>query len=186
MGKSVIYWRLGLNFQEGLIFESRRVYPSLGQLAVLWRVPAKVWGSVNDTAVGQLHSKTSVSAILFGVHKPGSRFSGPKGTETSMTNTATTHRTQTSDCVTRRNTETNTPPNLEVLSIKGQRAADQRVEYDPQAPDIHFRSIVLFALEELWSRVGRGAAESVQLVPQRELVTEAKICYLDVHICVQQ
>lgn len=75
---------------------------------------------------------------------------------------------------------------LEVLSIEGQRAADQRVEDHSQAPDVHLGPVVLLALEELWSCIGRGAAESVQLVPQSEFITEAKVCYLDVHVRVQQ
>lgn len=70
-GKSVIYWRSGLNSQEGLILESRRAYPSLRQLAALCRAPAKVWGSVSDVAEGQLHSQTGVSALLLGVQRRG-------------------------------------------------------------------------------------------------------------------
>lgn len=77
-------------------------------------------------------------------------------------------------------------PDLEVLSIEGQRAADQCVEDHPQAPDVHLRPVVLLALEELWGSVGRGAAECVQLVPQSELITEAKVSYFDVHVCIQQ
>ena len=104
-----------------------------------------------------------------------------------MTNTTNTHRIQTSAYVTDTHTHTHSPlPDLEVLSIEGQRAADQRVEDHPQAPDVHLGPIVLLALEELRGGVGRGAAERVQLVPQSELITEAKVCYLDVHVCVQQ
>lgn len=75
---------------------------------------------------------------------------------------------------------------LQVLSIKGQRATDQRVEDHPQAPHVHLGPIVLFALEEFGGCVGRGAAERVQLVPQCELITEAKVGYFDVHVCIQQ
>lgn len=78
------------------------------------------------------------------------------------------------------------PTDLQVLSIKGQRAADQRVEDHPQAPHVHLGPVVLLALEELGGCVGRGAAERVQLVPQRELITEAEVGYFDVHVCVQQ
>lgn len=78
------------------------------------------------------------------------------------------------------------PSDLEVLSIEGQRAADQCVEDHSEAPDIHLRSVVLLALEELWSCVGRGATERVQLVPQSKFITEAKVGYFDVHVCVQQ
>lgn len=77
-------------------------------------------------------------------------------------------------------------PDLEVLPIKGQRAADQCVENDPQAPDVHLRPIILLALEELGGCVGRGAAERVQLVPQSKFITEAKVRYLDVHVRIQQ
>lgn len=77
-------------------------------------------------------------------------------------------------------------PHLEVLSIEGQRAADQRVEDDPQTPDVHLGPVVFFALKELGGSIRRGAAERVQLVSQSELVAEAKIGYFDVHVCVQQ
>lgn len=77
-------------------------------------------------------------------------------------------------------------PRLEVLSIEGQRAADQRVEDDAQAPDVHLGPVVLLALEELGGGVWWGATERVQLVPQSKLVAEAKVCYFDVHVCVQQ
>ena len=107
-----------------------------------------------------------------------------------MTNTATAHRIQTSTYVTLTHTHTQhtrSPfPDLEVLSIEGQRSADQCVEDDPQAPDVHLWPVILLALEELRGSVGRGAAECVQLVPQSKLITEAKVRYLDVHVCVQQ
>lgn len=114
----------------------------------------------------------------------------PRGTETSMTNTTATHRIQISAYVmltiTHKNTLSFLFPNLEVLSIKGQRAADQCVEDHSQAPYVHLRPVVLLALEELRGCVWRGATESVQLVPQSKLIAEAKVCYLDVHVCVQQ
>lgn len=77
-------------------------------------------------------------------------------------------------------------PHLEVLSIEGQRATDQRVEDDPQTPDIHLGPVVFFALEELGGSVRWRATERVQLVPQSELIAEAKIGYFDVHVCIQQ
>lgn len=77
-------------------------------------------------------------------------------------------------------------PRLEVLSVEGQRAADQRVEDDAQTPDVHLGPVVFLALEELRGGVRRGAAERVQLVPQGELVAEAEVGYFDVHVCVQQ
>ena len=75
---------------------------------------------------------------------------------------------------------------LEVLSIEGQRAADQRVQNDPQTPDVHLRPVVLLPLEKLRRCVRRRTAERVQLVAHGELITEAKICNLDVHVCVEQ
>jgi len=75
---------------------------------------------------------------------------------------------------------------LEVLPVEGQRAADQRVQDDPQAPDVHLRPVVLLALEELGRGVGRRAAERVQLAAQRELVAEAEVGDLDVHVGVQE
>lgn len=77
-------------------------------------------------------------------------------------------------------------PHLEVLPIEGQRSADQRVEDDAQAPDVHLGPVVFLALEELGGGVRRGTAERVQLVPQSELVAEAKVGYFDVHVGVQQ
>ena len=41
-------------------------------------------------------------------------------------------------------------------------------------------------LEELGSGVRGGTAERVQLAAHRELVTEAKVGYFDVHVGVQQ
>lgn len=78
------------------------------------------------------------------------------------------------------------PTCLQVLTIKRQRAADQRIQDDSQAPDVHFGPVVLLALEELRRGVGRRATERVQLVAQRELVAEAEVCYLNVGVGVQQ
>lgn len=41
-------------------------------------------------------------------------------------------------------------------------------------------------LEELGSSVRRRSTEGVQLAAQRELVTEAKVCDLNVHVGVQE
>lgn len=41
-----------------------RLWVSLSQLAELWRVPAKVWDSVTETAVGLLHSQTMLSVFV--------------------------------------------------------------------------------------------------------------------------
>lgn len=80
------------------------------------------------------------------------------------------------------------PPasHLQVLPVEGQRAADERVEDDAQAPDVHLGPVVFFALEEFGRGVRRRAAEGVQLVAQRELVAEAKVGDLDVPVGVQQ
>jgi len=75
---------------------------------------------------------------------------------------------------------------LEVLAIEGQRAADQRVEDDAQAPHVHLRPVVLLPLEQLGRRVWRRAAERVQLVAHHELVAEAEVGDLDVHVGVQE
>lgn len=45
-----------------------RLRASLSQLAELRRVPAKVWDSVTETAVGLLHSQTMVSVRLYYVY----------------------------------------------------------------------------------------------------------------------
>lgn len=73
---------------------------------------------------------------------------------------------------------------LQVLSIKGQGAADQCVENDPQAPDVHLGPVVLLALKELRGSVGGAAAECVQLISHGKLIAETKVCYLNVHICI--
>ena len=77
-------------------------------------------------------------------------------------------------------------PHLEVVAVEGQRAADQGVQDDPQAPDVHLRPVVLLALEKLRRRVWRGAAKRVQFGAQPEFVAEAKIRDLDVGVGVQQ
>lgn len=43
-----------------------------------------------------------------------------------------------------------------------------------------------FHLEEFRSGVRRGATESVQFPTDSELVTETKICYFNVHVCIQE
>lgn len=75
---------------------------------------------------------------------------------------------------------------LEVVAVEGQGAADQRVEDDAQAPDVHLGAVVLLALEELGGGVGGGPAEGVQFGAQRELVAEPKIGDFDVGVGVQQ
>lgn len=73
LGESAIYWRFRLNSQESLLVQEISPHPggrllaSLSQLAQLWRVPAKVWDSVTETAAGQLHSQTMVSVFVLSV-----------------------------------------------------------------------------------------------------------------------
>lgn len=50
--------------QEGSPRPGGKLLASLSQLAELWRVPAKVWDSVTETAVGLLHSQTMVSVFV--------------------------------------------------------------------------------------------------------------------------
>lgn len=77
-------------------------------------------------------------------------------------------------------------PHLEVLPIERKGAADQGVQNDPQAPDVHLRPVVLLALEELRGGVGGAPAEGVQLGAEREFVAEAKVGYFNVGIRIQQ
>lgn len=72
------------------------------------------------------------------------------------------------------------------MPIEGQGAADQRVEDDAQAPDVHLWPIVLLALEQLWGSVRGAPTECVQLRPQRELIAEAKVGDFDVGLGIQQ
>lgn len=81
---------------------------------------------------------------------------------------------------------THCPTCLQVLTVKWQRAADQCVQNDSEAPHVHLRSVVLLALEKFRRSVGRRATECVQLVAQRELIAEAEVCNLDVGVGVQQ
>lgn len=75
---------------------------------------------------------------------------------------------------------------LQILPIKGQRAADQRVEDDSQTPDVYLRPVILLSLEKLRRSIGRWATERVQLVAQGELIAEAEVGNLDVGIGIQQ
>lgn len=52
---------------------------------------------------------------------------------------------------------------LEVVPVEGQGAADEGVQDDTQAPDVHLRPVVLLALEQLRGGVRGAPAESVQL-----------------------
>lgn len=52
---------------------------------------------------------------------------------------------------------------LEVVPIKGQGAADEGVQDDAQAPDVHLRPVILLALEELGGGVRGAPAECIQL-----------------------
>jgi hypothetical protein len=45
---------------------------------------------------------------------------------------------------------------------------------------------MVITLEELWRGVGRAAAEGVQLAPDDELVGEAEVGDLDVHLAVKE
>jgi hypothetical protein len=62
----------------------------------------------------------------------------------------------------------------------------QHVEDDAQAPNVHFRPRVAAALEQLGSRVGRGAAKRVQLVVGIKEVAEPEIRNLDVQVGIEQ
>lgn len=50
--------------QEGSPRPGGTLWASLSQLAGLWRVPAKVWDSATETAVGLLHSQTMASVFV--------------------------------------------------------------------------------------------------------------------------
>lgn len=71
-------------------------------------------------------------------------------------------------------------------TVERQRTADQGVEDDAERPHVHLRPVVLAALEQLGRCVRWRAAECVQLRAGRELVREAKVRYLDVHLAVEQ
>lgn len=73
---------------------------------------------------------------------------------------------------------------LEVVAVEGQGAADERVQDDAEAPDVHLGPVVLLALEQLRGGVRGAPAERVQLRAQRELVAEAEVGDLDVGLGV--
>ena len=75
---------------------------------------------------------------------------------------------------------------LKVVSIKGKGTADQGVQDNPQAPYIHLGTIVLLSLEEFRCGVGWAATECVQFVSWGELIAEAKVSNLDVHVGVKE
>lgn len=72
------------------------------------------------------------------------------------------------------------------MPVEGQGAADQRVQDDTQAPDVHLWTIILLALEQLWGGVRGAPTEGVQLGAQRELVAEAEVGDFDVGLGIQQ
>ena len=72
------------------------------------------------------------------------------------------------------------------MPIEGQGAADQRVQDDTQAPDVHLWPIILLALEQLWGGVWGAPTEGVQLGAQRELIAEAEVGDFDVGLGIQQ
>ena len=72
------------------------------------------------------------------------------------------------------------------MPVEGQGAADERVQDDAEAPDVHLWPVVLLALEQLRGGVRGAPAKGVQLRAQRELIAEAKVGDLDVGLGVQQ
>ena len=75
-----------------------------------------------------------------------------------------------------------TTTHFEVVAVEGQGAADQRVQDDAQAPDVHFWAIVLLPLKEFRGSVRGTATEGVQFVAGGELIAETKVSDLDVHV----
>lgn len=72
------------------------------------------------------------------------------------------------------------------MPIEGQGAADQRVQDDTQAPDVHLWPVILLALEQFWGGVRGAPTEGVQLGAQRELIAEAEVGDFDVGLSIQQ
>lgn len=75
---------------------------------------------------------------------------------------------------------------LEVVPVEGQGAADQCVQDDAQAPDVHLWPIILLALEQFRGGVRGAPTEGVQLGTKRELVAEAEVGDFDVGLGIQQ
>lgn len=67
--------------QEGSPNPGGKLWASLSQLAELWRVPAKVWDSVTETAVGLLHSQNMLSVFVLCVSLLGSTAASELTTE---------------------------------------------------------------------------------------------------------
>ena len=71
-------------------------------------------------------------------------------------------------------------------AVEGEGAGHEDVEDDAQRPDVGLGPHVLLALEELGRGVGRAAAPRGEEVGLGEVVTEAKVCQLDVVFRVEE
>lgn len=79
------------------------------------------------------------------------------------------------------------PRNIVVVIVERQLPAQQRVEYDPQTPDIHLFARVLLALEHLRRGVTYRAAEGLQVVRLAlVLAREPKVQQLHVLVLVEE
>ena len=73
-----------------------------------------------------------------------------------------------------------------VLVVKGQRAAEERVEDNSAGPDVHLGARVQLAGDDLRRRVVRGPAARPQELPVSHHVGEAEVSDLHIERLVQQ
>ncbi|RMZ93849.1 hypothetical protein BpHYR1_011020 [Brachionus plicatilis] len=75
---------------------------------------------------------------------------------------------------------------LEIFGVKRQTGTHKHIEYDPKAPNVDFRPIVLFANEYFWGCIGRTAAKSVQRAFQIKIIGKAKVDELYIHVDIKK
>mmetsp|Transcript_78230 Transcript_78230/g.187576 ORF Transcript_78230/g.187576 Transcript_78230/m.187576 type:complete len:200 (-) Transcript_78230:157-756(-) len=73
-----------------------------------------------------------------------------------------------------------------VLIIKGQRAAEQRVQHHPTGPNVHLRTHIGLASHHLGRRIVRRAAGGFQELPVTHCVGQAEVCDFHMQIRVQK
>ena len=76
------------------------------------------------------------------------------------------------------------PTHLEVVAIERKGPTDKCIEDHPKTPHVHLWAIVLLPLEQLGSCIGRAPTKCIQFAAGSELIAEAKVGNLDVHVSI--
>merc|ERR1719399_2002554 len=74
----------------------------------------------------------------------------------------------------------------DVLVVKGQAAAEEGVEDDPEGPYVHLRPRVELPRDYLRGGVVGRTAGGLQEMAVAHYVAESEVCHLHVHVRVQQ